>query len=118
MSFPLGPVQLGEPRILSRGLVVTGVGQWPESLPSVPVSIYSSRCLPTSMQVPRRQEKADNVWTEESWNQFLQELETGQKVSVGLVLWEWMHPRQRILASEFIPSDSPFPSLAQETSGG
>ena len=32
------------------------------------------------MQVLRRQEKADNVWTEESWNQFLQELETGQKV--------------------------------------
>lgn len=35
------------------------------------------------MQVPRRREKADNVWSEEYWNQFLQELETGQKVSVG-----------------------------------
>uniref|UniRef100_A0A452SJF8 Sorbin and SH3 domain containing 3 n=1 Tax=Ursus americanus TaxID=9643 RepID=A0A452SJF8_URSAM len=36
-------------------------------------------------QVPRRQEKADNVWTEDSWNQFLQELETGQKPKKPLV---------------------------------
>lgn len=27
----------------------------------------------------------DNVWTEESWNQFLQELETGQKPKKPLV---------------------------------
>ncbi|EPY84535.1 hypothetical protein CB1_000471003 [Camelus ferus] len=40
---------------------------------------------PHPMQVPRRQEKADNVWTEESWNQFLQELETGQKPKKPLV---------------------------------
>ncbi|XP_033621449.1 vinexin [Fukomys damarensis] len=36
-------------------------------------------------QVPRRREKVDNVWTEESWNQFLQELETGQKPKKPLV---------------------------------
>ncbi|ELK19254.1 Vinexin [Pteropus alecto] len=35
--------------------------------------------------VPRRREKVDNVWTEESWNQFLQELETGQKPKKPLV---------------------------------
>lgn len=62
------------------------------SLPSVPVCLYSSRCPPASIQVPRRREKVDNVWTEESWNQFLQELETGQKVRGSLVFWEWMHP--------------------------
>ncbi|XP_004402258.1 PREDICTED: vinexin [Odobenus rosmarus divergens] len=39
----------------------------------------------TPNQVPRRQEKADNVWTEDSWNQFLQELETGQKPKKPLV---------------------------------
>lgn len=83
------------------------MGQWPESLPRVLVSLYSSQCLLTSMQVPRRREKADNVWAEESWNQFMQELETGQKVSVGLVLWEWMTLSQCILASELAPSDSP-----------
>lgn len=38
------------------------------------------------MQVLRRQEKVENVWTEDSWNQFLQELESGQKVSVLLAL--------------------------------
>lgn len=59
------------------------------------------------MQVPRRREKADNVWAEDSWNQFLQELETGQKVSVGLGLWEWLTLSQCILASELAPSDSP-----------
>lgn len=36
-------------------------------------------------RVPRCREKADNVWTEESWNQFLQELETGQKPKKPLV---------------------------------
>ncbi|XP_020755606.2 vinexin isoform X4 [Odocoileus virginianus] len=39
----------------------------------------------TSKQVLRRREKADSVWTEESWNQFLQELETGQKPKKPLV---------------------------------
>ncbi|KAM7140934.1 vinexin isoform 2-T2 [Molossus nigricans] len=46
----------------------------------------ASSSLPkTPNQVPRRQEKADNVWTEESWNQFLQELETGHKPKKPLV---------------------------------
>ncbi|XP_027453262.2 vinexin isoform X6 [Zalophus californianus] len=39
----------------------------------------------TPNQVARRQEKADNIWTEDSWNQFLQELETGQKPKKPLV---------------------------------
>ena len=69
------------------------------------------------MQVSRHREKADNVWTEESWNQFLQELETGKKVSVGLVLWNRMHPQLVHLGSEFTPSDSLVPLLAQETTG-
>ncbi|XP_021570940.1 vinexin [Carlito syrichta] len=36
-------------------------------------------------QVARRREKVDNVWTEDSWNQFLQELETGQRPKKPLV---------------------------------
>ncbi|XP_053766545.1 vinexin isoform X1 [Desmodus rotundus] len=45
----------------------------------------SSNLSQTPNQVPRRREKVDNVWTEESWNQFLQELETGQKPKKPLV---------------------------------
>ncbi|XP_041623127.1 vinexin isoform X8 [Vulpes lagopus] len=48
--------------------------------PGAPSSLHQ-----TPKQVPRRQEKADNVWTEDSWNQFLQELETGQKPKKPLV---------------------------------
>uniref|UniRef100_A0A8C0XUS4 Vinexin n=1 Tax=Castor canadensis TaxID=51338 RepID=A0A8C0XUS4_CASCN len=40
---------------------------------------------PPSTQVPRRQEKVENVRTEDSRNQFLQELETGQKPKKPLV---------------------------------
>ncbi|KAH0518479.1 Vinexin [Microtus ochrogaster] len=35
--------------------------------------------------VPRRREKVESVWTEDSWNQFLQELETGHKPKKPLV---------------------------------
>uniref|UniRef100_A0A673T736 Sorbin and SH3 domain containing 3 n=2 Tax=Suricata suricatta TaxID=37032 RepID=A0A673T736_SURSU len=45
----------------------------------------SSSLHQTPHQVPRRQEKAENVWTEDSWNQFLQELETGQRPKKPLV---------------------------------
>ncbi|XP_055283680.1 vinexin [Moschus berezovskii] len=48
--------------------------------PGAPSSLHQ-----TSKQVLRRRDKADNVWTEESWNQFLQELETGQKPKKPLV---------------------------------
>uniref|UniRef100_A0A452DQB1 Sorbin and SH3 domain containing 3 n=1 Tax=Capra hircus TaxID=9925 RepID=A0A452DQB1_CAPHI len=48
--------------------------------PGAPSSLHQ-----TSKQVLRRREKADNIWTEESWNQFLQELETGQKPKKPLV---------------------------------
>ncbi|XP_025318903.1 vinexin isoform X2 [Canis lupus baileyi] len=48
--------------------------------PGAPSSLHQ-----TPKQVPKRQEKADNVWTEDSWNQFLQELETGQKPKKPLV---------------------------------
>ncbi|EHH64039.1 hypothetical protein EGM_17150 [Macaca fascicularis] len=44
-----------------------------------------STVLQPPNQVPRRREKGDNVWTEESWNQFLQELETGQRPKKPLV---------------------------------
>nr|XP_044622746.1 vinexin isoform X4 [Equus asinus] len=44
-----------------------------------------SSLLQTPNQVPRRREKVDNIWTEDSWNQFLQELETGQKPKKPLV---------------------------------
>ncbi|XP_054546496.1 vinexin isoform X2 [Talpa occidentalis] len=45
----------------------------------------SSSPVHTPNQVHRRREKADNIWTEESWNQFLKELETGQKPKKPLV---------------------------------
>ncbi|XP_047406450.1 vinexin isoform X2 [Sciurus carolinensis] len=47
-------------------------------------------------QVPRHGEKADEVWTEDSWNQFLQELETGQKPKKPLVDDPVEKPSQRI----------------------
>lgn len=62
------------------------------------------------MQVPRRREKVDDVWTEESWNQFLQELETGQKVRVSPVGLGVDAARDScILESEFTPSDPSHP---------
>ncbi|KAM6220417.1 vinexin [Rhynchocyon petersi] len=45
----------------------------------------SSPVLQTHNQVPRFQERIDSVWKEESWNQFLQELETGRKPKKPLV---------------------------------
>ncbi|XP_055975091.1 vinexin [Sorex fumeus] len=45
----------------------------------------SPSLLQTPTQAPRGREKADSVWTEDSWNQFLQELETGQKPKKPLV---------------------------------
>ncbi|XP_058145875.1 vinexin isoform X2 [Dasypus novemcinctus] len=48
--------------------------QAPSSLPQTPNQV-SRRC----------REKADSVWKEEAWNQFLQELETGQKPKKPLV---------------------------------
>nr|XP_036306238.1 vinexin isoform X1 [Pipistrellus kuhlii] len=58
--------------------------EYPRSTFSCNPGAFSS--LPrTPNQVPRRREKADNVWTEEYWNQFLQELETGQKPKKPLV---------------------------------
>ncbi|XP_014652153.1 PREDICTED: vinexin isoform X2 [Ceratotherium simum simum] len=45
----------------------------------------SSSQLQTPNQVTRCREKVDNVWTEDYWNQFLQELETGQKPKKPLV---------------------------------
>nr|XP_054417307.1 vinexin isoform X4 [Pongo abelii] len=44
-----------------------------------------STVLQPPNQVLRCREKVDNVWTEESWNQFLQELETGQRPKKPLV---------------------------------
>ncbi|KAI5943437.1 Vinexin [Manis javanica] len=44
-----------------------------------------SSLLQTKNQVPRHQEKADSIWTEDSWNQFLQELESGRKPKKPLV---------------------------------
>ncbi|XP_075805039.1 vinexin isoform X1 [Microtus pennsylvanicus] len=45
----------------------------------------SSSGLQPPNQVPRRREKVESVWTEDSWNQFLQELETGHKPKKPLV---------------------------------
>ncbi|XP_037669021.1 vinexin isoform X5 [Choloepus didactylus] len=45
----------------------------------------SSSLLQTPNQVSRCQEKVNHVWQEDSWNQFLQELETGQRPKKPLV---------------------------------
>lgn len=62
------------------------------------------------MQVPRHREKVENVWTEDSWNQFLHELETGHKVSIlaGSFGTE-NHPQLEPDPDGFIPFDIPFP---------
>lgn len=63
---------------------------------------------PTSMQVPRHREKGENVWTDDSWNQFLHELETGHKVSV-LASRTGHTPQLEPVPNGFIPFDIPFP---------
>nr|XP_020831420.1 vinexin isoform X3 [Phascolarctos cinereus] len=45
----------------------------------------TSPLLKTRPQVVRYQKKAEDTWTEDSWNQFLQELETGQRPKKPLV---------------------------------
>ncbi|XP_064128771.1 vinexin isoform X1 [Loxodonta africana] len=45
----------------------------------------SSSLLQTQNQVPRCQERVDGIWKEDSWNEFLQELETGQRPKKPLV---------------------------------
>ncbi|XP_075853292.1 vinexin isoform X3 [Microcebus murinus] len=64
-------------------------GSWEQS-EELPRSTFNynpgaSSGLQPPNQVPRRREKADNVWREDSWNQFLQELETGQRPKKPLV---------------------------------
>ncbi|KAM9070229.1 vinexin isoform 4-T4 [Sarcophilus harrisii] len=52
------------------------------------LSSYNPRTSPllqTRPQVVRYQKKAEDIWTEDSWNQFLQELETGQRPKKPLV---------------------------------
>ncbi|XP_074143613.1 vinexin isoform X2 [Sminthopsis crassicaudata] len=52
------------------------------------ISSYKPRTSPllqTRPQVVRYQKKAEDIWTEDSWNQFLQELETGQRPKKPLV---------------------------------
>ncbi|XP_056669670.1 vinexin isoform X2 [Monodelphis domestica] len=53
-------------------------------------NIFSSKprtspLLQSRPQVVRYQKKAEDIWTEDSWKQFLQELETGQKPKKSLV---------------------------------
>ncbi|XP_052046982.1 vinexin isoform X3 [Apodemus sylvaticus] len=45
----------------------------------------SSSGLHPPNQAPRHREKVENAWTEDSWNQFLHELETGHKPKKPLV---------------------------------
>ncbi|GAB1299060.1 Vinexin [Apodemus speciosus] len=45
----------------------------------------SSSGLHPPNQVPRHREKVENAWTEDSWSQFLHELETGHKPKKPLV---------------------------------
>ncbi|XP_017745474.1 PREDICTED: vinexin isoform X6 [Rhinopithecus bieti] len=72
------------------GPAASSSGSWDHS-EELPRSTFSYRpgafstVLQPPNQVPRRREKVDNVWTEESWNQFLQELETGQRPKKPLV---------------------------------
>lgn len=72
------------------GIAVTSSGSWNHS-EETPRSHFnynsgtSSTGYQPPSQVPRHQEKVENVWTEDSWNQFLQELETGQTPKKPLV---------------------------------
>ncbi|KAK7810358.1 hypothetical protein U0070_022121 [Myodes glareolus] len=70
-----------------RWVKYEGIGPVDESgMPIAPRSIYSlTGPWKTHPKVPRRREKGESVWTEDSWNQFLQELETGHKPKKPLV---------------------------------
>uniref|UniRef100_A0A8C5P3F3 Sorbin and SH3 domain containing 3 n=1 Tax=Jaculus jaculus TaxID=51337 RepID=A0A8C5P3F3_JACJA len=72
------------------GSAVTSSGSWyhSEEKPRNTLNYHpgpSSLGVQPPTQVHRRREKVEDVWTEESWNQFLQELETGQKPKKPLV---------------------------------
>nr|XP_055151607.1 vinexin isoform X3 [Symphalangus syndactylus] len=73
------------------GLAASSSGRSWDHSEGLPRSTFSYRpgafstVLQPPNQVLRRREKVDNVWTEESWNQFLQELETGQRPKKPLV---------------------------------
>ncbi|XP_005373726.1 PREDICTED: vinexin isoform X2 [Chinchilla lanigera] len=76
----------------STGTAPTSSGRSWDHSQELPRSTFSSTPGAASLglqrpnqQVPRRREKVDSVWTEDSWNQFLQELETGQKPKKPLV---------------------------------
>ncbi|XP_055000850.1 vinexin isoform X2 [Sorex araneus] len=62
-----------------------------DSSEDFPQSTFNSKSgvspslLQPPAQAPRGRDKADSIWTEDSWNQFLQELETGQKPKKPLV---------------------------------
>ncbi|XP_021116912.1 vinexin isoform X4 [Heterocephalus glaber] len=83
-----GPQQRAAPR---SGMAAASRGRSWDRSQELPGSTFNytpgagSLGLRPPNQVLRRQEKVDNVWTEESWNQFLQELETGQKPKKPLV---------------------------------
>ncbi|VTJ66404.1 Hypothetical predicted protein [Marmota monax] len=101
------PKQPGPPqRTSSRpgGPAAASVGRSWDHSEELPRSTftYNPGELPSELQPPnqvpreRRREKAENVWTEDSWNQFLQELETGQKPKKPLVDDPVDKPSQRI----------------------
>uniref|UniRef100_A0A8C6RAE5 Vinexin n=1 Tax=Nannospalax galili TaxID=1026970 RepID=A0A8C6RAE5_NANGA len=92
-AFSADPRHLGpQQRPASRsGTAVTSSGRSWNRSEETPRNTFnynsgtSSLGLQPLNQVPRRREKVENVWSEDSWNQFLKELEPGQKPKKPLV---------------------------------
>ncbi|XP_053434527.1 vinexin isoform X1 [Nycticebus coucang] len=91
-EIPKDPRHLGrQQRPASRpGPAASARGRSWEHSEELPRSTFNydfeaSSGLQPPNQVPRHREKVDNVWTEDSWNQFVQELESGKRPKKPLV---------------------------------
>ncbi|XP_069872721.1 vinexin isoform X3 [Dipodomys merriami] len=82
-----GPQQRPASRTGHQPVTPSGSWEHPEETPRSTLNYNpgaASGLQPTN-QVSKRREKVENVWTEDSWNQFMQEIETGQKPKKPLV---------------------------------
>ncbi|KAM4836903.1 vinexin [Thomomys bottae] len=76
-----------QPRAPSLPVTPSGRSwEHPEETPRSTLNYNSGvSSLQPPHQGPKRREKVENVWTEDSWNQFMQEMETGHKPKKPLV---------------------------------
>ncbi|OBS73033.1 hypothetical protein A6R68_12415 [Neotoma lepida] len=80
-----GPSKHLPPGLAPQQLLAEETGTTLNRHLETPLTIISDHPLWGSSHQIRRHEKVENVWTEDSWNQFLQEIETGHKPKKPLV---------------------------------